>query len=111
MSGGLTCARFLAAANLPPGSTPAGRPRPAGAEADAGTVAVTAGSFLNAGVVRADGPAGGTVTVNAGNVLQAGTVSADGTAGAAGTVRIAFTGSYVDTAAARTSADGVSGGT
>jgi hypothetical protein len=73
-------------------------------------VAVTARVFIDAGQVRADGLHGGQITVQAGNVLQGGRLSADGTAADGGTIRLGFTGSYIATVAARTSADGAAGG-
>jgi hypothetical protein len=69
---------------------------------------VSAGVFVNSGQVRADGLTGGEVVVSAANVLNGGRVSADG-GGAGGRVWIGFTGSYVDTSAAVTSADGQAG--
>jgi hypothetical protein len=60
------------------------------------------------GSLRTDGSAGGQIVVHAANVLQAGTVAADGSLGA-GRVEIDYTGSYIDTASALTSASGGSG--
>jgi hypothetical protein len=76
-----------------------------------GRVEVTADVFVNSGQVHADGGAGGQVVVRAGNVLNAGRLTADGTGpgGDGGAVRVAFTGSYIDTAAAVTSAGGAAG--
>ena len=76
----------------------------------AAQVAVTAGVFLDAGQVRADGVQGGQVIVQAGNVLQGGRLSADGTAADGGMVQVQFDGAYIATAAALTSADGAHGG-
>jgi hypothetical protein len=74
----------------------------------AGRIDVSAGTFVNTGQVHAVGPAGGQVAVDASKVLDAGPITADATApgGDGGTVRITFTGAYLDTAAAVTSADG-----
>jgi hypothetical protein len=73
-------------------------------------IGASAGVFVDAGRVRADGLQDGEVSIQAGNVLQGGRISADGTAGDGGTVRVHFTGTYIATAAAVTSADGVQGG-
>ncbi len=78
---------------------------------DGSAISITATTFLNAGVLHADGATGGTISISAGNVLQAGTLTADSATGAAGTIQIAFTGSYVDTAAALLAAKGIKGGT
>jgi Repeat of unknown function (DUF5650) len=80
----------------------------AGALLTANQIDVSASVFVNSGQLRADGLAGGQVFVSAGNVQNGGRVSANGS-GAGGTVRIAFTGSYVDTRAAVTSASGLAG--
>jgi hypothetical protein len=74
----------------------------------AGRIEVSVGVFVNSGQLDADGAAGGQIVVSAGNVLNGGHISADGS-GPGGTVRAAFSGSYVDTAAAVTSADGGAG--
>jgi hypothetical protein len=74
-----------------------------------GSIEVTAAVFVNSGQVQADGPSGGQVAVRAGNVLNAGRLSADGS-GPGGAVRLAFTGSYIDTTAALTSASGGAAG-
>src|SRR5262249_51954489 len=66
---------------------------------------VSAGVFVNSGQLNADGAAGGQILVSAGNVLNAGRISADGT-GPGGTVRVAFSGSYVVTSAGLNSARG-----
>src|SRR6516162_4461394 len=66
---------------------------------------VSAGVFVNSAQVDADGAAGGQILISAGNVLNGGRISADGT-GPGGTVQVAFSGSYVDTSAAVTSARG-----
>jgi hypothetical protein len=71
----------------------------------ANQIDVSAGVFVNSGQLHADGQIGGQIFVSAGNVLNAGQISADGST-AGGAVQIAFTGSYVDTSAAVTSADG-----
>jgi hypothetical protein len=76
----------------------------------AGQVSVTAGVFIDAGQVEADGLHGGQIRVQAGNMLQGGRLSADGTAADGGTVQVDFDGSYIGTARAVTSADGVHGG-
>jgi hypothetical protein len=74
---------------------------------DAGSIDLTADRFANSGQLRADD---GAVAVDARNVLQAGLIRAEG-----GAVRVAFTGAYIDTAAALTSAPGgrvvINGGT
>jgi hypothetical protein len=75
-----------------------------------GRIDVAAGVFVNAGQVHADGGTGGQVAVWAGNVLNAGRLTADGGPGGGGAVRVAFTGSYIDTVAARTSASGGAAG-
>jgi autotransporter-associated beta strand protein len=80
----------------------------AGGQLAAERLEVSAGVFVNSGQLHADGLAGGEVFMSAGNVLNAGRVSADGSE-AGGTVRIAFSGSYMDTTAAVTSADGLAG--
>jgi autotransporter-associated beta strand protein len=66
---------------------------------------VSAGVFVNSGQLNADGATGGQILISAGNVLNGGRISADGI-GPGGTVRVAFSGSYVDTSAAVTSARG-----
>jgi hypothetical protein len=66
---------------------------------------VSAGVFVNSGQLHADGLNGGQIIVSAGNVLNAGQITADAS-GAGGTVQITFTGSYIDTSAAVTSANG-----
>jgi hypothetical protein len=76
----------------------------------AGRIGVTAGVFIDAGQLRADGLHGGQIAVQAGNILQGGRLSAGGTAADGGTVQVHFSGSYLATAAAVTSADGVHGG-
>ncbi len=76
----------------------------------AAQVNVAAGVFIDAGQVEANGLHGGQIRVQAGNVLQGGRLSADGTAADGGTVQVGFHGSYIATAAAVTSADGVQGG-
>ncbi len=76
----------------------------------AAQVNVTAGVFIDAGQVEADGSHGGQIRVQAGKVLQGGRLSADGTAADGGTVQVGFRDSYIATAAAVTSADGVQGG-
>ena len=75
---------------------------------DANRIDVSASVFVNSGQLRADGLNGGAVAVHAGNVLNAGRISADGSA-SGGSVQVAFTGSYVDTSPAETSADGGAG--
>jgi hypothetical protein len=77
--------------------------------AGGGQVAIAADKFVNSGQVHADGPTGGQIDVRAGNVLNAGPVTTDGTSGAGGAVHIAFTGAYIDTAAAFTAANGTLG--
>jgi hypothetical protein len=76
----------------------------------ASQVVVTAGVFLDAGQVRADGFEGGQISVQAGNVLQGGRLSAEGTADDGGTVQVRFGGAYIATATAITTADGAHGG-
>jgi hypothetical protein len=73
-------------------------------------IGVTAGVFIAAGQLRADGVHGGQIGIQAGNMLQGGRISADGTTADGGTVEVHFRGSYIATAAAVTSADGVHGG-
>jgi hypothetical protein len=80
----------------------------AGGLLDAGRIDVAAAAFVNSGQLRADGLTGGAISVRADNILNAGPISADGSSGG-GMVRIAFTGSYVGTVAAVTSADGGGG--
>jgi hypothetical protein len=64
---------------------------------------VSAGVFVNSGQLHADDLAGGQISISATNLMNAGQISADGN-NAGGTVKIAFTDSYVDTSAAVTSA-------
>jgi hypothetical protein len=66
--------------------------------------------FVNSGQILADGPSGRQVIVSARNILNAGAITADGSGkDDGGAVRIAFTDSYIDTAAAVTSANGGKG--
>jgi hypothetical protein len=81
----------------------------AGWQGSGGRLSLSAGVLVNAGQVDADGGSGGAVVVQAGNVLNAGRVTADGAA-AGGAVTVGFSGSYLDTAAALTSASGGRGG-
>jgi hypothetical protein len=69
---------------------------------------VSAGVFVNSGQLHADGLVGGQIFVSADKVLNGGTISADG-GGQGGSMRVAFTNSYIDTSAAVTSADGKKG--
>ena len=66
--------------------------------------------FVNLGQVRADGASGGAIRITARDYLNAGTVSAAGTAGAGGVVQVAVSQSYIDTAAALTTARGTGAG-
>jgi hypothetical protein len=61
---------------------------------------------VNLGQVRADGA----IQITARDDLNAGTVSATGDAGAGGVIRIAVSQSYIDTAAAQTTARGTAAG-
>jgi hypothetical protein len=83
----------------------------AGQGAFGGRIEVVADKFANSGQLHADGRTGGQVVVRAGNILNAGPVTADGTApgGSGGQVRLAFTGAYIDTTAAVTSASSAAG--
>ena len=76
----------------------------------AARIGVTAGVFIDAGQLQADGLHGGQVSIDAGNILQGGRIAAVGTAADGGSVQIGFHESYIATAAALTSADGVHGG-
>jgi hypothetical protein len=78
----------------------------AGGALTAGRVELAGRVVFNTGRIDADGPGGGQVVVRADNVLDGGHISADGTVGDGGTVRVGFTGSYIATAAAVTSANG-----
>jgi hypothetical protein len=73
-------------------------------------IGVTAGVFIAAGQLHADGVHGGQIHVQAGNMLQGSRISADGTTADGGTVQLHFSGSYIATAAAVASANGVRGG-
>jgi hypothetical protein len=75
----------------------------AGQGAFGGRIDVLADEFANSGQLHADGRSGGQIVVQAGNILNAGRITADGTT-SGGAVRLAFTGSYIDTVAAVTSA-------
>jgi hypothetical protein len=74
-----------------------------------GLLTAAADHFVNVGQVRADGTNGGSITITARDYLNAGTVSASGAAGSGGTVQVRSTHSYIDTAAARTTASGTGG--
>ncbi len=80
----------------------------AGSGDKGGRLAVLADKFVNTGQLHADGATGGQITAAAGNILNAGSITADGSNG--GTVGLSFTGAYIDTAAAVTSANGGDGG-
>jgi hypothetical protein len=80
----------------------------ASTEASGGNIAVESAVFVNSGQLHADGLIGGQIFVSAGKVLNGGSISADGS-GQGGSVRVAFTDSYIDTSAAVTSADGGKG--
>ncbi len=81
-----------------------------GTDAAGGRLEVFAAKFVNTGQLHADGATGGRILVEADNILNAGRVTADGSNGAGGTVQVSFTGAYLDTAAASTSADGGNAG-
>jgi hypothetical protein len=75
-----------------------------------GPIQLSGSSVFVAGQVKADGLAGGSIALTAGNVVQSGLLEANGSQGAGGTVRVDFTGQYVATASAVTSASGSSAG-
>ena len=75
-----------------------------------GRISVIADKISNTGQLRADGQTGGRIDVQARNILNAGSITADGTQGPGGTVSIAFTGAYIDTVAALTTANSGSSG-
>ena len=79
------------------------------AGANGASITVAANYFVNVGQVLADGAEGGTIAITAPLYLNAGTVSAAGANGPGGTVQIGFTSSYIDTAAALTTANGAGG--
>jgi hypothetical protein len=81
----------------------------AGNKNTGGAIAVLADKFVNTGQLHADGPTGGQIAAQANDILNAGSITADGTDGADGMVRVDFTGAYIDTAAALTSANGGGG--
>jgi hypothetical protein len=72
----------------------------------ANQISVAADVFVNSGRLDANGATGRQIFVSARNVLNAGPMTANGTTGAGGSVQISFTDSYIDTAAALTSANG-----
>jgi hypothetical protein len=76
-----------------------------------GRIELVADKVANAGQLHADGRSGGHIVVQAGNILNSGPVTAEGTGpgGTGGQVQIAFTGAYVDTTGAVTSASSVAG--
>ena len=80
------------------------------ANGDGGTIAAAANDFVNVGQVRADGSNGGNITISARDYLNAGTVSAQGAVGTGGAIQVGFSASYIDTAAAVTTADGAAVG-
>jgi len=76
----------------------------------AGPIQLSGHAVLLAGQVRADGLGGGSIAVSADNVLQSGLLEANGSQGAGGSIRVDFTGSYVATVSAVTSASSTGAG-
>ena len=76
-----------------------------------GEIDVATDIFVNAGQLHADGQTGGQIAIQSRNLLNAGPITANGDSGSGGAVQVDFSGSYIDTTAAFTSADGTPGGT
>jgi hypothetical protein len=75
-----------------------------------GRIEVSTDVFVNSGLIHADGRIGGVVVAQARNILNAASITADSSGpGAGGAVSIRFTDSYIDTVAARTSANSTGG--
>ena len=73
-----------------------------------GSLSVSGQTVINSGAIHADG-VGGTIAIQAASFQNSGRITADGTGGAGGTVRVAFTGSYVETTSGLIAADGAGG--
>jgi hypothetical protein len=73
-----------------------------------GRIDVSANVLVNNGWLDASGPSGGQITLSAINVLNTGRITADALSagGDGGVVQIPFTGAYIDTVGAMTSANG-----
>src|SRR5205814_2094054 len=67
---------------------------------------VHSSALVNSGQLHVDGVSGGQIVVNATKILNSGRLTATGSVGSGGTVWIAATAAYVETAAARIAADG-----
>ena len=81
----------------------------AGSVVVGGSLSVSGQTVINSGAIHADGGVGGTIAIQAASFQNSGRITADGTGGAGGTVRVAFTGSYVETTSGLIAADGAGG--
>jgi len=74
-----------------------------------GSVKVSGYNISNTGTINASGTQGGSIAITGNNILQQGTIAANGTSGNGGNVSIGFSGAYIDTQSASTSATSISG--
>jgi hypothetical protein len=81
----------------------------AAASASVCDIVVSAERFVNSGELHADGLSGGAIVVQANAILNAGPITADASGDHGGQVDIAFTQSYLATAAAEVSANNAAG--
>src|SRR5579884_1601559 len=81
----------------------------AGSIAARGSLTLAGNLVVNSGAVHADGASGGRIDIQAASFQNSGAITADGSSAAGGTVRVNFTGSYIETGAGLIAADSTSG--